>query len=220
MSLDPPKSDKELLELAQQRGGKVSPLPTDEEMLRRAEQHTKRQLGRPIECETPVNLDEVTAQVLSRRIVRRGEISLGRLTTNLKAGQVTAIDGVIYGAARSKKNHKVHYTKQAPGYRHWRDGVKRAFQIPRKPTLPASPLNLCAEFYVDSRGKPADLVGLLQGFADALEDAGVVTDDGWIQGFDGSRKRTHDPGNPRVVFSLHPLEEADERQLRWAEENS
>ena len=32
--------------------------------------------------------------------------------------------------------------------------------------------------------------------------------------------RTHDPGNPRVVFSLHPLEQADEHRAGWLEKNS
>ena len=66
------------------------------------------------------------------------------------------------------------------------------------------PVNCCALFYRDAdRG---DLVGYQQAIADALEKVGVLADDKWIQGWDGSRLRL-DHASPRVVVRLTRLED-------------
>ena len=66
----------------------------------------------------------------------------------------------------------------------------------------AQPLNCAAIFYRDAdRG---DAVGYYQGLADALEAAGVVSDDKWIVQWDGSRL-TKDANRPRIEVVLTAL---------------
>ena len=63
----------------------------------------------------------------------------------------------------------------------------------------AQPLNCCAIFYREK--DLGDAVGYYQGLADALEAAGVVTDDKWIVQWDGSRLRK-DKQRPRIEVTL------------------
>ena len=65
------------------------------------------------------------------------------------------------------------------------------------------PLNLCARFYRDRDA--GDLVGYLQALCDVLEKAGVVEDDKWIKGFDGSRLML-DRVHPETALVLTPLD--------------
>ena len=97
---------------------------------------------------------------------------------------------VIRTAPRTKKNHTTLGIRQSPAYRAYRDLIIAGFapllaelELP----LPDRPYNLAATFYVDRWGERADLIGLLQGLADALENAGVVSDDRWFRAFDGAR---------------------------------
>jgi hypothetical protein len=78
-------------------------------------------------------------------------------------------------------------------------------------TLPDEPVNLEAHFYVDVKGVPADLVGLLQGLCDALQAATVVRDDNWIRGFDGSRISYLDKNHPRTELELCPLKDFEKK---------
>ena len=67
------------------------------------------------------------------------------------------------------------------------------------------PLNCAATFYRDAnRG---DAVGYYQGLADALESAGVLSDDKWITQWDGSRMRK-DAKRPRIEVTLTALDSA------------
>lgn len=69
----------------------------------------------------------------------------------------------------------------------------------------AQPLNCCAIFYRDAnRG---DAVGYYQGLADALESAGVLSDDKWIVQWDGSRL-AKDAERPRIEVTLTALDGA------------
>ncbi len=70
--------------------------------------------------------------------------------------------------------------------------------------LPDQPYNLEAVFYVDSHGKTADLFGLLQAIADAIQDAGVLSNDWYFRTSDGSRVVFDDP-RPRVEIIITPL---------------
>ncbi len=66
----------------------------------------------------------------------------------------------------------------------------------------AQPLNCAAIFYRDAnRG---DAVGYYQALADALEAAGVVTDDKWITQWDGSRLEK-DAKRSRIEVTLTAL---------------
>ncbi len=66
----------------------------------------------------------------------------------------------------------------------------------------AQPLNCAAIFYRDAnRG---DAVGYYQGLADALESAGVLSNDKWIMQWDGSRL-AKDAKRPRIEVTLTAL---------------
>ena len=66
----------------------------------------------------------------------------------------------------------------------------------------SQPLNCAAIFYRDAlRG---DAVGYYQGLADALEAAGVLSDDKWITQWDGSRLRK-DATRSRIEVTLRAL---------------
>jgi hypothetical protein len=74
--------------------------------------------------------------------------------------------------------------------------------------LPEVPYNCAATFTTDT--ERADLIGLLQALADALQAhapsgfAGVLTDDRWLRGFDGARQ-VYRPLKPGIVLTLTPL---------------
>ena len=113
----------------------------------------------------------------------------------------------IRTAPRTKKNSTTLGIRQSPAYRAYRDLIINGFapllaslELP----LPDRPYNLAATFYVDRWGERADLIGLLQGLADALENAGVVSDDRWFRSFDGSRAIAGDP-SPRVELLITEL---------------
>lgn len=66
----------------------------------------------------------------------------------------------------------------------------------------ATPVNVRATFYRDAnRG---DLVGYMTALADVLEKAGVVANDKWIMGWDGTRL-DKDAARPRVELEIGPL---------------
>jgi hypothetical protein len=204
MSLDPPLSDAELLRRAIERGAKVDLPPSDTELLQRATRPRP-----PIDCGPEVK-PEPKPSVERRRIPRpRGEVTVGRIERHLEAGRLTGLTATIYGAPRTKKNaaSATGGFISTPGYKHWCRGIVAGFLPERNTTLPDEPVNLEAHFYVDVKGVPADLVGLLQGLCDALQAATVVRDDNWIRGFDGSRISYLDKNHPRTELELSPLKE-------------
>jgi Holliday junction resolvase RusA-like endonuclease len=133
---------------------------------------------------------------------------IGPVETSVRA--IRWIDGMratIAAAPRTKKNSKRHYALQSAAYVVYRDRIINGFlpllaglELP----LPDRDYNLRATFFVDRKGEQADLVGLLQGLADALENAGVVSNDRWFRAFDGSRMIAGDPA-PRVELEIRPL---------------
>lgn len=124
-------------------------------------------------------------------------------TRTLFRGALIELSGTVHGAPRTKKNHKQSIAKESVAYCRFRDGIIEG--LLGKCAFPEIALNLEAHFFVDSRGRQADLVGLLQGFCDALENAAVVPSDWWIKAFDGSRIHVDQPEHARVEFKLSPL---------------
>ena len=133
-----------------------------------------------------------------------------------------SITFVLPVTPRTKKNSRVHAkvsgrTVPLPSdaYRTMEAGIKawtapksiRLADIPwpvelRKLNL-AQPLNCAAIFYRDAnRG---DAVGYYQALADALESAGVLSDDKWIVQWDGSRL-AKDAKRPRIEVTLTALD--------------
>lgn len=110
---------------------------------------------------------------------------------------------------RTKKNSTMLGIVQSPAYRRFCQGVVDAtnqlrgeFSLP----IPDAPYNLAAVFYVDKPGERADLIGLIQGTADALQEAKVVSDDKWFKTLDGCRIVVGDP-TPRVEVVITPIED-------------
>lgn len=119
----------------------------------------------------------------------------------------------VFTAPRTKKNHSASlYSKKSPAYRRFAAEVTAAVQaadVRHKLGLPLPVIayNCAAVYYVDRYGKTADLAGLNQGLYDALQDAGVLSDDWWIRTANGTRIVLDDP-TPRVELLLSPIEGA------------
>ncbi len=121
---------------------------------------------------------------------------------------------VFFTPPRTKKNHLRWFGVQSIPYTRYRDfivdQVGRAademYPNPLEIPLPDIPYNLAATFYVDGPGERADRFGLEQGLADALQDAGVVTNDWHFRTGDGTRIIVGDP-RPRVEAIISPIED-------------
>jgi Holliday junction resolvase RusA-like endonuclease len=50
-----------------------------------------------------------------------------------------------------------------------------------------------------------DLIGYLQAIADAMENIGILSNDKWVMGWDGSRLAL-DRDRPRVEIQITPLD--------------
>jgi len=115
----------------------------------------------------------------------------------------------LYGPPRTKKNHGTRLkigdrvkTIPSEAWRAWRDALLATGQLPAAAVLPDLPYNCAATFFRDR--DTGDLVGFQQGLADVLEEGGVLSDDKWIRGWDGSRLEV-DRACPRVEIALTPL---------------
>lgn len=110
-------------------------------------------------------------------------------------------------APRTKKNHGQSFgIKQSVGYQKFRNAVvahiaahKTALGLP----LPERQYNIAAHFFTDN--DRADTVGLMQGLADALEDAEVLTDDRQLRTWNGT-DQSLDQTHPRVELTITPIE--------------
>ena len=112
----------------------------------------------------------------------------------------------IVGPPRTKKNSmmmahgRLMQSRQAM---EWQDKAVLQLQSQTRGIIPCQdPCNLTARIYRDKNH--GDLGNYLAAICDALEKAGVVVNDKWIQGFDGSRLHV-DRKNPRVELELTAL---------------
>lgn len=153
-------------------------------------------------------IDPCLAEAKPGQVVR-APIIIGRRATVDAEGEVLAngIRLVLPAAPRTKKGHTTLGIKQSPAYIRFRDRVKELIaplvghlRLP----LPDAPMNLAAAFYVDKPGERADLFGLFDGLADALQDAGVVSNDWFFRTADGSRIIFGDD-RPRVDVTITRL---------------
>lgn len=107
---------------------------------------------------------------------------------------------------RTKKNSTTLGIKQSKGYIRFREQVKdhvaRMTDALHLPLPPDVPFNAAARFYVDNDA--ADTVGLMQGLADALQDAGVIPNDRQLRTWNGT-DQTLDHVRPRVELLLTPI---------------
>lgn len=98
----------------------------------------------------------------------------------------------------------------------WRQWVRDAIVVGYRATdarfmwlkkgmqLPDRPYNCAAIFYRERNA--GDAVGYYQGLADLLAERGVLSNDKWIEQWDGSRLRK-DALHPRVELILEQLDE-------------
>lgn len=114
----------------------------------------------------------------------------------------------LYGPPRTSKNSRRGLYRHSAAYSAYRAALVAAIapeiehiDLP----LPVRGYNLAAVFYVDRRGDRADLFGLLQGLADALQAAHVVTDDWQFRTVNGSSVVMGDDC-PRVTLTITPIE--------------
>jgi len=116
---------------------------------------------------------------------------------------------VIFGPPRTKKNSS-RIVKVGSGLRiipskaqvTWAKGavVQLADQWCRPPL--SQPVHVAATFFRER--KLGDLINFAQALADALQAAGVVSDDKYIESWDGTRL-AKDATNPRVELTISPL---------------
>lgn len=115
----------------------------------------------------------------------------------------------LLGAPRTKKNSRRHVRVKgrtiplpSAAYEAWAAPLRcqLLLLVEQGNMLPlAEPVHVAATFYRDAnRG---DLVGYMQALADLLEDGGIVADDKWIHGWDGTRLAL-DRQRPRVELTL------------------
>ena len=112
---------------------------------------------------------------------------------------------VLLFAPRTKKGHTTLGIKQSAGYTRFKNAVVKhlaSLTTQLGLPLPERRYNCAAVFYVDNDA--ADTVGLMQGLADALENAGVLTNDRQIATWDGTRQELARL-NPRVELTLTPI---------------
>lgn len=120
---------------------------------------------------------------------------------------------VLWGPPRTKKNHRRRLmvkgqVKYVPpqAWCDWRDRVRDLGMIPAEGLpLPDQPYNCAALFFRDR--DVGDLSGFQEGLADVLEEVGVLSNDKWIQGWDGSRLYV-DRACPRVELIVSPVRAA------------
>lgn len=130
----------------------------------------------------------------------------------------------VYGPPRTKKTSNVTAIagNKAGGRaivlpsKLWREWVRDAIVVgyratgerfmwrPSLHSLPDRPYNCTAIFYRERNA--GDAVGYYQGLADLLAERGVLSNDKWIEQWDGSRLRK-DPLQPRVELILEQLDE-------------
>lgn len=124
---------------------------------------------------------------------------------------MTVYTATIMGSPRTKKNHgrvvkrgarRFHVPSEA--YTTWCDKAVPQMRVARRGAPPIEhPVNVRAVFYRDAL--TGDAVGYYQGLADALQAAGVVTDDKFIVSWNGSWL-DKDASRPRVELVISTVD--------------
>lgn len=77
---------------------------------------------------------------------------------------------------------------------------------------PEELLHLEAFFYLGPRQRP-DLLSLKEACSDLLQEAGVITDDRWIESWDGSRRLKHQRHAPRTEVTIYRFTPPGDEQI-------
>lgn len=160
----------------------------------------------------PVTRSPAPGKVQRAPVRPTPSLSAGRVLVSLdygrREGDVLRLE--LPFPPRTKKNHGQAFgIKQSQGYIRFKtqviDHVARMATTLKLP-LPADvPYNAAALFYVDNDA--ADTVGLMQGLADALQDAGVLPNDRQLRTWNGTDQWL-DKTRPRVEVTLTPIPKA------------
>lgn len=117
---------------------------------------------------------------------------------------------VILGEPPVKKNGmqivrrgKKPFLLPSKAYRSWKDGAVLQLKAQHRDDPIEGELQATFTFYVGARRKP-DLSNLYEAPQDAMEDAGIISNDYFIVSHDGSRRR-RDRENPRIEITLEKL---------------
>lgn len=109
---------------------------------------------------------------------------------------------------RTKKNHTTLGIRQSKAYKRYEQeiagaiaAVKRALALP----LPDREYNIAVTYVVDRWGEKADRPGLDNALFDALQNAGVISNDWWFRTMNGSPRPVIGDPRPRVEISITPL---------------
>jgi Holliday junction resolvase RusA-like endonuclease len=94
-------------------------------------------------------------------------------------------------------------------YREYADAACRHLKAQYRGPAFEGPVEVCAVYYLASRSRWPDLVGLLQATGDILEEAGVITNDRNIVSWDGSRIAGVSE-NPRAEIEIREV--SDEKR--------
>lgn len=82
-----------------------------------------------------------------------------------------------------------------------------------RPVVPEGHLvGLEAVVYLET-GQTGDLINFLEALQDCLQEAGLITNDYWVNGFGNSRRDKTDPQRPRIEVAIWDLGEPEEFQL-------
>jgi Holliday junction resolvase RusA-like endonuclease len=160
---------------------------------------------------TKVDPPKVKLVAANLTIERNGQVDVQRSAYHVSIGDPPfavrngdRLELTLLFPPRSKKNHTEHYAQQSLGYRKFRNAVVKHLKSLKADLglpLPEQRYNCAARFYTDN--DRSDTVGLMQGLADALENAGVIANDRLIVTWDGS-DQTLDKANARVELTLTP----------------
>ena len=171
-------------------------MPSTAELMRRAREIATR-TGRGDFAHLATPLTEAPA------IAPAGRVVIGDPPIAVRDG--LRLELRILLAARTKKNSTTLGVRQSAGYRRFRNWViaqlaphRAALGLP----MPEFRYNLAAVFFTEN--DQADTGGLLQGLTDALQDAGVVTNDRQCWTFNGTDQH-FDPMLPRIELALTPI---------------
>lgn len=97
----------------------------------------------------------------------------------------------------------------------WKKTALRAVARVRcpRPVVPQGHLiRLEAVIYL-AAGQTGDLVNFIEALQDMLQEAGIITNDYWVNGFGDTRREKTDPQNPRIDVSIWDLGEPVEFEL-------
>ena len=175
-----------------------------------AERAADRTFGSP----STVTPQSVPAALLDTSAVRViAEQQDPALSVTLRARRAgDALWMELVSTPQTKKNHAASLgSGKSKAYKRFlADVVEAVAQVKDALLLPLPdrrPLgyNCCAHFFVDRLGERADVVGLQQGLNDALEAAGVVSDDWVFRQADGTRVILG--SRPRVALWITPITE-------------